>query len=77
MFSTRQVLDFLRRANPGARVSEDRLRHALRSGAVGSPCSLAGRLLWTPIDVRALATALRLNLPPRFAEAASSASGCP
>lgn len=34
MLSMRQVIHLLRDANPGEKVTEDRVRHALRRGAV-------------------------------------------
>lgn len=64
MISTRQLLTFLRDANPERRITEDLIRVALRRGRIPAPSTFAGRLLWTHAEARAAAKALGLNAPP-------------
>lgn len=64
MLSTQEVVDALRRVNPGGVITEDRIRHAIRRRLV-TPRSFAGRLAWSTADVAALAVALDLVPPPR------------
>ena len=71
MLTTRAVVAALLSANPGAPVTEDRVRHALRRGAVAPPSQFAGRYQWTPESVRALAKALGLSTPSPRKGAAS------
>jgi hypothetical protein len=63
MFSTREILNLLRDANPGVAITEDRVRHAIRRGEVPTPPSFAGRLLWSYADLALLAAALGLSAP--------------
>jgi len=63
MFSTTEVIEVLRAVNPCARISEDRVRHAIRRGAIPAPDTFAGRYAWTWLDIRRLATALGLQSP--------------
>lgn len=71
MFTTRDVLIQLRHANPGAEITEDRLRHALRRQAVSRPLLIAGRYLWTHREVDEIASALRLQPPSEDCPAGS------
>lgn len=64
MLSTREVLAALRRANPSKSITEDRIRHELRSGRVPRPPTFAGRLMWSEEDLAALASALQLDIGP-------------
>ena len=63
MLSTKVVIELLRRANRGIRVTEDAVRSAIRRGKVEAPSTFAGRLVWSARDVAALATALGLRVP--------------
>jgi len=63
MYSTRQVLRALRQVNPGALVTEDRLRHALRRDRVPAPPKVAGRYVWSADDVERLCDSWRLTIP--------------
>ena len=74
MNSTHEALDLLRGANPGARITEDQIRHALRRGDLLRPRVVAGRYIWAPQDLERLAAALGLRPPtsarnPREGEA--------
>ena len=64
MITTRELIEVLRRANPGAVVDEQRVRAALRWGGVPAPRLFAGRMAWSEEEVRALADYLGLELPP-------------
>ena len=50
-------------ANPDAVVTEERVRHVLRSKKVKCPSMFAGRLAWSDDHVEALAQALGLRSP--------------
>ncbi len=64
MFATTlDVIDRLRAANPGATITEDRIRHAIRRGDVDPPQLFTNRYAWTDDDVRFLARALGLRTP--------------
>lgn len=63
MYSTRDVLDALRRANPASPITEDRVRHALRRGDLDWPSTCGGRLIWSSTDIQNLAAALDLRGP--------------
>ena len=63
MYSTRDVLDALRRANPASPITEDRIRHALRRGDLTWPSTCGGRLIWSWSDIESLADALGLRRP--------------
>ncbi len=63
MFSTTEALQLLRSANPSRPVSEDRIRHAIRSRRITSPAVVGGAMVWLPADVRRLAEALSLRAP--------------
>jgi hypothetical protein len=63
LLTTRQVLYALRRANPRARLTDDRIRSALRRERCPPPTILGGRFLWSPSDIDALAGALGLRAP--------------
>ena len=63
MFSTRSVLELLRRANPGRAVTEDLLRSAVRRDRFAPPPRLSGRFIWSLADIRRLAEALGLTGP--------------
>ena len=63
MFSTRQVLELLREANPGHDVTENGIRNAVRRGRVKDPAQFAGRLIWRSHDIEELAAALGLTKP--------------
>src|SRR5262245_12159119 len=71
MLSTKQVILALRGANPDASITEDRIRHVLRRGAIEPPPQFAGRYQWTPDAVRALANELGLVAPSSRRGAAS------
>lgn len=77
MITTRQLLALLRQANPHERITEHRLRSALRWGDVPQPTSFAGRYAWTLEQVRALAAHLELNLPDTSAEDPHGPSSAP
>jgi len=63
MFSTKEVLALLRRANPTHEITEDLLRRAIRRGQIGQPELFAGRLAWKRYEIEQLATALGLIIP--------------
>lgn len=63
MFSTADSIRLLRAANPGKRVTEDKVRHVLRRGCGPTPKSFSGRLVWSREDVGTLALALGLLAP--------------
>ena len=63
MFSTREALDALRRANPQGHISEERVRRALRTGRISPPSTVAGRFVWSRQDLVALAEALDVQPP--------------
>ena len=66
MLGTRDVVRALAEANPGAGVTEDRVRWVLRRGLLPSLGRVAGRLVWSHDDVQKLAEILELS-PPAFA----------
>ena len=68
MFSTREVLGLLAEANPDARVDEDRLRRAIRTGSVSPPSTVAGRYVWSEADLEKLIRAWRLRRPAMRAQ---------
>ncbi len=63
MLSTREVLQILSQHHPEAEITEDRLRRALRSGAITPPNTFAGRLVWLSDDVAALCEYLGVEIP--------------
>lgn len=63
MLTTKQVLAALHLANPEVPVTEDRVRSFIRRGRIPAPTIAAGRYLWRPDEVLALADALELNHP--------------
>lgn len=67
MRSTRQVLQMLSQHHPDAEITEDRLRRALRSGAIAPPNTFAGRLVWLPEDIAALCAHLGVEVPDDLA----------
>lgn len=72
MIATRELIEILRRANPGVLVDEQRVRAALRWGGVPAPRLFAGRMAWTEENARALAEHLGLELPPELLREAQS-----
>jgi predicted ThiF/HesA family dinucleotide-utilizing enzyme len=62
MIATQEVIRDLIKANPGADITEDRVRWVKRRGLV-TPETFAGRLAWSRADVLALAQALDLVAP--------------
>jgi len=62
MFSTLEVIRQARDSNPGASITEDRVRYAIRRGLV-EPTMFAGRLAWSEDDVVKLAKALNIAVP--------------
>ncbi len=62
-FLTAEVLRCLRDSNPDQTVTEDRVRSAIRRGAIQTPRTLSGCYFWTWDEVRHLAHALDLKLP--------------
>lgn len=77
MTSTFQVLKLLRDANPGRRITEDLIRACIRRGDAKPPGTFAGRLAWTPADIRALAAALGVTVPREVADTSSATSRTP
>lgn len=73
MFSTRSVLELLRRANPGRAVTEDLLRSAVRRDRFAPPPRLSGRFVWSFEDIHRLAVALGLKTPKDVADATTGA----
>ena len=63
MLSTRELLEILREANPGADLTENDIRSALRWGKVPAPALFAGRLAWSIEEARRLAQCLKVSLP--------------
>ena len=63
MITTRDVIRALRRANPEAHVTDDRVRSAIRRERCSAPQVVAGRYLWSADDMRSLAAALGLRAP--------------
>lgn len=63
MQSTQQVLRALRHANPGVRLTEHRIRAAIRRGDVPTPPTFAGSYTWSGASVAELAAALGLRTP--------------
>ena len=63
MIGTRDVVRALARANPEAKVTEDRIRWVLRRGLIPSLDRVGGRLVWTVEEVRQLAEHLDLESP--------------
>ncbi len=63
MYSTRQVVELLRRANPRAGLSESRVRNVLRRQSIPSIRIIAGRLVWARADVNQLARLLDVEPP--------------
>ena len=62
-FLTSEVLGYIRASNPNRPVTEDRIRSAIRRGAVPTPRILGGCYFWTWDEVRRLAGALNLEIP--------------
>lgn len=77
MITTCQLIAMLRQANPDERITEHKLRSALRWGGVPHPSSFAGRYAWTLEQARALAAHLELNLPDTSAEDPHGPSSAP
>ena len=69
MYSTREVIRYLREANTGQGITEEQIRRAIRDETITPPGTFAGRLAWSPDDVRALAKALDLRAPDLAEEA--------
>ncbi len=65
MKTTRQVIRILAAANPQHAPTEERIRHALRRGAVSPPPLFAGRLAWRREDIIVLADVLGLVCPSK------------
>jgi hypothetical protein len=63
MFSTREVLGLLAQANRGQGIDEERLRRAIRTGAIPPPSTIAGRYVWSEGDLELLTKALGLRSP--------------
>jgi len=63
MYSTKHVVMKLARANPGVAVDEERVRRAIRTGAICAPRSIAGRYVWTDREVAELTKVLGLRAP--------------
>jgi hypothetical protein len=74
MLTTGEVLDLLRKANPSANITEDKLRHAMRRPGAPAPSTFGGRLAWTEDDIVQVATAMKLT-PPAFPPAAKAGAG--
>lgn len=62
-YLTSEVLKHLRESNPEQAVTENRVRSAIRRGAVQTPRILSGCYFWTWDEVRSLAQALNLDEP--------------
>jgi len=63
LFSTRQVLEALRSANPGVSITEDRIRQTIRRGDIPRPGQLAHNYVWTAANIAALSAELGLESP--------------
>ncbi len=63
MFTTPEAVRLLKAANPSRPVSEDRVRHALRSGTATAPPRVGRALVWRAEDLVRLAEALGLRAP--------------
>jgi hypothetical protein len=61
MYSTREIIKALAEANPNQRIDEERIRRAIRRGAISPPSTVAGRFVWTQADLKSLANALGLQ----------------
>ena len=63
MLGTSDVVRVLVRANPESNLTEDRVRWVLRRGRIPPLSRVAGRFVWSPTDIAALAAALGLVIP--------------
>jgi len=65
MFTTRDVIKALSRANPQQQVTEDNLRNVMRRhrDRAPRPSMFGGRFAWTEADIVALAELMRLQAP--------------
>ena len=63
LFTTVELLDLLRNANPERPLSEAQLRYAIRVGRVSRPARLGFNLVWGRDDVVALCTEFGLQVP--------------
>lgn len=63
MHSTSDVVRQLQLGNPARTITEDRIRHAIRSGQVAAPPTFAGRYVWSDEAVKEIARALGLITP--------------
>jgi hypothetical protein len=63
MFTTREVIELVRKANPEVHITEDRVRHAIRRTAVKAPARFGGRYAWSRQDIRRLTRCLGLTMP--------------
>ena len=65
MYSTREVLSLLRRANPGVKVNENTIRSAIRRKIIQAPRLFADRFAWTLCDIASLCRVYNLRAIPR------------
>ena len=71
MYSTREVLAALKKANPHSQITEDDIRNAIRRDFIPAPRQFAGRLACTQEDVLRLCRHLNLQPPWGYGDSSS------